>query len=211
MMKALDIPPIQAVRDLACLPSVPFKALSQLPNGRGIYFVIGPNEAVLYVGRSVGSIRSRWKNHHRIDDARAAGAVRIAWLIVSKKANIPSLEGRCIRALRPALNGNQGSADPPVPTGRLHESAPTLSRPAGKPRIVPRPRNAYPARYFTVRQLAASMNVSASVILERIRSGRLPAIDVSLTSSKRPMFVFNADGIERHLPASWWKRRMNRR
>lgn len=92
------------IEDIQGLPSWPVCDRDQLPHAPGIYFVLGADDRLLYVGRS-NNIWYRWQNHHKHDAVTLASALsRIAVLIVHDIEQIPSLEARYIRTFDPPLN-----------------------------------------------------------------------------------------------------------
>lgn len=87
----------------ASLPSVPLKNRRLLPRHAAIYFVLGPDNALLYVGRSI-ALKQRWFSHHALSKLTAAGEVRIAWLEVKDSEFLSDLEVLCIKHFQPEMN-----------------------------------------------------------------------------------------------------------
>jgi len=73
---------VTSIPVLSELPSVPFSSRASLPTERAVYFVLGANNTVLYVG-ATKNLRKRWKQHHLTRELRKTPQVRIAWLVVS--------------------------------------------------------------------------------------------------------------------------------
>lgn len=107
-----------AIIDLHTLPSLPLDQRNHLPDTAGVYFVIAPNDAVLYVGQSVSLVR-RWASHHRIGDAQRVGQCRIAWLSVTDTVTLDEVERTCIAQFEPALNGTAVDAEHKMTAFRL--------------------------------------------------------------------------------------------
>jgi DNA-binding XRE family transcriptional regulator len=83
-------------------PSVPLPPRLSLPDKPGIYFAIGPNEQVLYIGRAL-SLLKRWRTHHRRDQLAEFGDVRIAWVLLPS-SRLVNTERELIKLFNPPLN-----------------------------------------------------------------------------------------------------------
>jgi hypothetical protein len=93
-----------ALEDIQSLPSWPICDRDQLPHAPGIYFAIGDDDSLLYLGRS-NNVWYRWQNHHKHDAIAAASPLfRISVLVVHDIDSLPALEARYIRAFDPPLN-----------------------------------------------------------------------------------------------------------
>src|SRR5688572_10296586 len=94
------------------LPSVPFSERQSLPECQGLYFVVGLDGGVAYLGKA-RNIRSRWLAHHRRHSvAKIEGAV-IAWMPFDGSATLlRDAELACIAHFNPPLNGDvMGNVD----------------------------------------------------------------------------------------------------
>ena len=90
--------------NIAVLPSLPFAQRGQLPNIAGLYFVLGQEQAILYIGRAK-SLCFRWQTHHRMTQFSALPDVRIAWFAVEDESTLDDLETKAILYFEPAYNG----------------------------------------------------------------------------------------------------------
>jgi len=89
--------------DLHTLPSLPLDQRNTLPDTAGVYFVISPDDTVLYIGQTT-SLHQRWANHHRIVDIPMYNHCRIAWLSIENTSTLKSTERACIAHFNPTLN-----------------------------------------------------------------------------------------------------------
>ena len=91
---------------LDALPSVPLADRRGLPASQGIYFVLGSDGTVLYVGKSQ-NIGARWAAHHRLLDLAQWQSARVAWLQLDGDAVLlHEIERACIEHFSPVLNGS---------------------------------------------------------------------------------------------------------
>jgi len=88
---------------LSSLPSVALEDRSRLPQLSGIYFAIDSQSMVQYIGRS-SDIRLRWSDHHRCDDLKTIGGIKIAYLAVDLPRLLPDIELALITWFDPPLN-----------------------------------------------------------------------------------------------------------
>lgn len=89
--------------DLASLPWLPLSERSAFPRQPAIYFAIDSTEKVQYIGISKDP-KQRWSRHHRYEQLRSAGKVRIAYLFVEDVALLKSIEAALIAWFHPPLN-----------------------------------------------------------------------------------------------------------
>lgn len=92
----------QTVNPLS-LPSLPLEWRTALPECPGIYFVIDANGTVQYIGRSA-NIRQRWTSHNKLEALKEFTEIKLAWLEVSDKALLSSVEDALINYFQPPLN-----------------------------------------------------------------------------------------------------------
>ena len=90
--------------DLNSLPSVELESKSELPEQSAIYFAIDSQGAIQYIGRS-SNLKNRWINHHRFNQLKSLGGVRIAYLFLDLDL-LPSVEKALIEWFKPALNNS---------------------------------------------------------------------------------------------------------
>ncbi|MGL5720254.1 MAG: hypothetical protein ACRCYP_05625, partial [Alphaproteobacteria bacterium] len=74
-----------------------------LPNKPGLYYAVR-GWRVLYIGKAEQSIRSRWQSHHKYEQLRNIGGVRLYYELVPKW-RIADEEARLIQKWKPELNG----------------------------------------------------------------------------------------------------------
>jgi hypothetical protein len=84
------------------LPCVPIDEKAQLPDSPGIYFVIR-GRAIVYIGISETSIKSRWASHHRFPGIKAMGGAVIAYQDYCE-GDIRKIEAALIDIFMPKLN-----------------------------------------------------------------------------------------------------------
>jgi excinuclease UvrABC nuclease subunit len=89
---------------IATLPCVSLSCLADLPMAPALYFVLGDNESIRYIGRAT-NLRSRWATHHRRHAYQSSEGYMLAWLIVSDEGLLPALEEACIAYFAPLDNG----------------------------------------------------------------------------------------------------------
>jgi excinuclease UvrABC nuclease subunit len=84
------------------LPSIPFSERKKLPSCCAVYFAIGPDNKVLYVGAAV-NLRRRWWNHHRDAQLESMGCIKLSWLECPKESLL-NKENEMIMKFRLLLN-----------------------------------------------------------------------------------------------------------
>lgn len=95
--------------DLLTLPSVALPPRLTLPDSPGIYFALGSDNEILYIGRA-RSLARRWQgSHHRRAELDQIQGVRIAWLCSENVESLRGLEQELIAQFKPRLNGNRVS------------------------------------------------------------------------------------------------------
>lgn len=99
----------ETLSDVLNLLSLPFAMKGQIPTTSGVYFVLGKDGAMLYVGQSE-NLRDRFTGHNRVSDFVKAGAQCIHWL-ECETADLLRIEGDCIFALLPTLNVDGKESD----------------------------------------------------------------------------------------------------
>lgn len=92
--------------NLESLPSVELesKSKSELPEQSAIYFAIDSQGTIQYIGRS-SNLKNRWINHHRFNQLKSLGGVRIAYLF-SDSDLLPKVEKALIDWFKPILNNS---------------------------------------------------------------------------------------------------------
>jgi hypothetical protein len=90
--------------DYLSLPSVALSEYRQLPQVKGVYFVVS-GDCLLYVGKAESGFRSRWTRHHRHAQFNEHDDVRIHYHVCAD--GIKELEDRLIDELIPPLNGKR--------------------------------------------------------------------------------------------------------
>lgn len=85
------------------LPSVTLKDKKLLPESSGIYFAIDSQGTIQYIGRSI-DINQRWKAHHRSQQLKDIGNIKIAYLLVSEESLLDVIESALIEWFQPKLN-----------------------------------------------------------------------------------------------------------
>lgn len=104
---------------LSGLPSIPFGDRKKLlPNSPGVYFVMGADGSVLYIGRANSMLR-RWRGKHAGHGFDQAKSIR--WLTVSDFRVLPEIEVAAIRRFKPLLNIKLVPREPVevIPTPKL--------------------------------------------------------------------------------------------
>lgn len=84
------------------LPFAPLNRRSLLPAEPCIYFAIDSYGVIQYIGRSINA-QSRWVRHHRYEQLKAMGGVRIAYLQADSDL-LPAIEIALIEWFDPPLN-----------------------------------------------------------------------------------------------------------
>ncbi|MBD2303033.1 GIY-YIG nuclease family protein [Nostoc sp. FACHB-190] len=94
--------------DFKQLPSVSLNQLHTLPMMAGVYFVTN-FDTIQYIGKAA-SLKSRWLNHHRIEQFRMLPNVRVHYLLITDVNEITKLEvieKAFIEYFTPLLNGTK--------------------------------------------------------------------------------------------------------
>ena len=92
------------------LPSIPLDDRKDLPKLPGVYFAIGPDGVVQYIGQAA-SVHSRWNKsggHHQLRNLQEIGGVRIGYLC-GQAIDRKKLEADLIAHFQPVLNRNPRS------------------------------------------------------------------------------------------------------
>lgn len=90
--------------DLATLPSVALCDRSALPTAPAIYFCLGAEGEVLYIGKTI-NLMQRWTAHHRYNQLKNIKNVRLSWLECSDISLLAEIEKSLIHWFDPPLNG----------------------------------------------------------------------------------------------------------
>lgn len=85
------------------LPSLPLSKRCEFPACPAIYLVVGEDQKVLYIGRTV-NLRQRWKTHHKYSAFSRINSVRLAWLEVTDLYLLPPIEEALIKYFKPPHN-----------------------------------------------------------------------------------------------------------
>lgn len=91
--------------EIGNLPSVPFENFRDLPAESGIYFVLGENNTILYIGQSANLKKRFAGQHHRLAALRDHSAQRIHYLACDGSITL-ELETDAISHFSPSLNIN---------------------------------------------------------------------------------------------------------
>jgi excinuclease UvrABC nuclease subunit len=94
---------------IAELPFRTLKLRRQLPKLPCVYFVLGENACVLYIGKSI-CLHKRWKKHAYMRRVKEIPEARIAWILLSDAQFLEAAEAVLIAHFRPPWN-----ARPPSP------------------------------------------------------------------------------------------------
>lgn len=91
--------------DPLTLPSLPLEHRAALPDVPAVYFAIGCDGVVLYVGKA-RRLLVRWRGttHHRYTQLSKVGGVRLAWLPIDDDRMLKAIEALYIARLDPTLN-----------------------------------------------------------------------------------------------------------
>lgn len=141
----------------AALPSVSLIDRNRLPSKPCIYFAIDAQGVVQYIGRSANP-RKRWRQHHCAPALAEMENVRIAYLLIDADL-LHNVELALIEWFNPPLNRPSGLQ----PRETMYESA--------KKR---RQLLATDQGWDGFKALAASMDLSASELVERLGRGTIP-------------------------------------
>jgi hypothetical protein len=83
---------------------VKFGSFPQMPDSPGIYFVLGEEDEVIYVGISITSLRERLSTHEKLDLFREANANWVAYSEHEDEDELIQWEKDCIVKYSPQLN-----------------------------------------------------------------------------------------------------------
>lgn len=92
------------------LPSVPYvERRARLPDRTGLYFAIGKDSEILYIGMSRHSIRRRWKSSYhdgacKIERRNLCDGTRIAYIVYTDTVRVVEDEKAALREFRPTFN-----------------------------------------------------------------------------------------------------------
>lgn len=89
---------------ISLLPSVAFEHRQDLLPVPALYFVLGVQRDVMYVGQT-GNLRERWKSHQRAIQMRPGG-YRIHWWRIDDERQRIDLETKAIAYFRPPWNNS---------------------------------------------------------------------------------------------------------
>lgn len=92
--------------ELSNLPQLPLEDKRSLPDLPAVYFAVGTDSEILYVGRTA-SLRRRWKGnrHQHLETLyNRDEPIHLAWLAVEHEDWLPELEYELITRFRPVLN-----------------------------------------------------------------------------------------------------------
>lgn len=103
--------------NLDALPWLPLDAKTVFPTKPAIYFAIDSQGAIQYIGKSKNP-KVRWGQHHRYEQLRAIGGVRIVYLFVDAPELLLEIESALIEWFDPPLNvfGRNCDRQPPLAT-----------------------------------------------------------------------------------------------
>ena len=87
--------------DLSTLPSVNLELKAQLPTESAIYFAIDSQGVIQYIGKAI-NVKQRWANHHRLNQLKSIGNIRIAYLFVDADLLL-TVEEALIQWFKPLL------------------------------------------------------------------------------------------------------------
>jgi|1186.fasta_scaffold467295_1 hypothetical protein len=98
------------------LPCLPLSRKRELPKGPGVYFVLGEDDEVLYVGQCI-SLHGRWLAHNKLLELQSIRDVRVSWIELETTEFLGEVETVLIGHFSPRLNGSRGrgkrkSSDP---------------------------------------------------------------------------------------------------
>lgn len=97
--------PFPEMINLATLPSLPLSRRSCLPEEPGVYFVVQQTR-IRYIGQTQ-SLKTRWAQHHRLEQYLKEDDMVIAWLPLSKTLTRSAIERACINYFTPLDNGKR--------------------------------------------------------------------------------------------------------
>jgi hypothetical protein len=92
--------------DLSQLPCLPLDQRQDLPDVPAVYFALGEEGEVLYIGKAV-SLQGRWISHHRQMQLDRIGNVRLAWIELESQEFLEEVEQTLIEHFGPVLNGSE--------------------------------------------------------------------------------------------------------
>ena len=144
----------------------------QLPDSPGIYFVLGTDNQVFYVGRAQ-SLRQRWSQHHRLAEFLSIAEGKIAWLPVAAFEQLHALECAYIALYAPPYNMATPQRSPD-----MSSSWPPLTQ---EKSLGSRTHACRKALQWTQAELALRAHVSQGLVA-RIETGKVkdPASSITL-------------------------------
>ena len=89
--------------DLKSLPWLPLYEKAIFPTRSAIYFAIDNQGNVQYIGRTQ-NVRHRWAKHHKYDELRDIGNIKIAYLFLDAPELLLEAETALIEWFKPPLN-----------------------------------------------------------------------------------------------------------
>ena len=89
--------------DIETLPSVSMSERFDLPIVNGVYFVLGSQGEILYIGKAA-NLRKRWYGHHLLENRLRLATCKIAWLLADETILLDELEDACIAHFSPQWN-----------------------------------------------------------------------------------------------------------
>jgi hypothetical protein len=96
-----------ATIDPWALPSMPLESFEGFPDCPCVYFAL-KEEIVLYVGKTVAGLASRWRSHHRLQQLMDEGNVMISWMELRlPDSELQRIERQLIEHLCPTLNATR--------------------------------------------------------------------------------------------------------
>jgi hypothetical protein len=120
--------------DPLMLPSIPLNERSALPDIPAVYFAIGHDDVVLYVGKA-RRLLVRWRGtaHHRYTQLSTIGDVRLAWLPIDDDRMLQVIEALYIARIDPVLNRSKvlrekGQSAPLHAPHQLYEAIKALAK-----------------------------------------------------------------------------------
>ncbi|BAZ18606.1 XRE family transcriptional regulator (plasmid) [Calothrix sp. NIES-4071] len=89
--------------NLSSLPWLPLDEKLAFPRNPAIYFAIDSQGVIQYIGRSIDP-KNRWVSHHKYEELKAIGDIKIVYLFVDSSDLLPELESTMISWFNPPLN-----------------------------------------------------------------------------------------------------------
>lgn len=94
---------------VSLLPSVAFEHRADLPSMPALYFVLGSQRDVLYIGQTA-NLMTRWKSHHRALQMQGGG-YRIHWTEIADEQRRITTEREAINYFQPIWNRSEVPTD----------------------------------------------------------------------------------------------------